>query len=457
MCFFALLASSICLAQSNQTESLTVTTYYPSPHGVYRYLKLSPADSPPGTPSPGSMYYNNSSDSIWYNDSNSWVELKGGEGGGGNGTYWNRTSGPPYGLYNNNTGFVGIRTQTPEAPLTVLLTDNNVNNAHIVGLKRHYNGSAFPDLYLRFKAYPANTGGYLNATSVMYVPESPHGNLEFLAVNNTQHIRFNIGNFTDPYSEIMRLRNPIVSECNPRVGIGTTDPAFPLQIDQNYSGIGALGVRGTSDGRRTGFFNISPWQNCLDLTYGTYWQNGGWVNDPFEYIQYGNLYQNHYQAKFVLYATGAWWYGGSTTSGSNSVPWPAGWNFTPPVSGNPGRLLWDVNGTWRNCVCPSSSRKLKEKFVKIRSDDILRKIDRLEVSRWKYKSDDKSVSHIGPVAEDFNRLFKTGSREDELHLIDSIGVSLAGVKALSGKINAQEREIEELEGQVRGLRALLSK
>jgi len=405
LCIFALFNTSMSLAQSNQTESLSFTTYYPAPYGVYRYLKLNPADSPPASPSPGMMYYDNSSDSIRYNNSINWVELAGG-GGGGNGTYWNRTAGNDnhYLLHNTNTGFVGIGTQTPEAPLTVQLTDNNVNNAYLVGLKRHFNGSAFPDIYLRFKAYPSNTGGYLNATSVMYVPEAPSGNLEFNAVNDTQHIRFNIGNFTDSYSEVMRLVNP--GQSKPMVGIGTTDPKFPLQIDANAYGISALGVRGMSNGLKTGFFNVFPWANSMDLVYGCYRSNG-WVNDPFDYVEYSVTKKNHTYAKLVLNGHYVSWYAGNSISGNNQIPYSG-----PPAGGFNlafGINLWDGDGAWISPAAPPSSRKLKENFVKIKSADILRSIDQLEVCRWNYKSKDKS-DHIGPMAEDFYRIFKTGSR-----------------------------------------------
>jgi hypothetical protein len=115
-----------------------------------------------------------------------------------------------------------------------------------------------------------------------------------------------------------------------------------------------------------------------------------------------------------------------------------------------------MRGYWVAGICPTSSRKLKENFTRINLDDILGKIDQLEVSRWSYKFEGRSITHIGPVAEDFYRLFKTGSHEDELHVIDSIGVSLAGVKALSGKINVQQQKIEEFRREVKSLKAQLS-
>ncbi len=57
-CIFVLPISCICFAQSNYTESLTVTTYYPSPYGVYGVLKLHPRPKP-ATCLEGEMTYDN--------------------------------------------------------------------------------------------------------------------------------------------------------------------------------------------------------------------------------------------------------------------------------------------------------------------------------------------------------------------------------------------------------------
>jgi hypothetical protein len=104
-----------CLAQSDQPQSLTFTTYYPSPNGVFNRLqtkrlaigdrnndgKLSDADQPPNdyqlyigrsviyqplnslpaSGTPGELAYNASADAFnYYNASGSWVPLGGGGG-----------------------------------------------------------------------------------------------------------------------------------------------------------------------------------------------------------------------------------------------------------------------------------------------------------------------------------------------------------------------------------------
>ena len=66
-----------CFAQSNYTESLTITTYYPSPYGVYRNLKLNPTAEEPTGPalSRGVMYYNDSENVIKYRNNEMWVDI----------------------------------------------------------------------------------------------------------------------------------------------------------------------------------------------------------------------------------------------------------------------------------------------------------------------------------------------------------------------------------------------
>lgn len=56
---FLVLPCQFAFSQSNNTESLTITTYYPAPYGVYHNLKLSPTKTVPfGTAlSEGVMYY----------------------------------------------------------------------------------------------------------------------------------------------------------------------------------------------------------------------------------------------------------------------------------------------------------------------------------------------------------------------------------------------------------------
>ncbi|MEO6508585.1 MAG: tail fiber domain-containing protein, partial [Patescibacteria group bacterium] len=93
-----------------------------------------------------------------------------------------------------------------------------------------------------------------------------------------------------------------------------------------------------------------------------------------------------------------------------------------------------TGGTWTN----ASSRELKENFSEVDTQEILQKINQLDLSTWNYKSEQNSVKHLGPIAEDFYSLFKLGNSSKSISTIDPAGVALAGIQALSKKVNNLE-------------------
>jgi hypothetical protein len=68
-------------AQNNQTEALTISTYYPAPYGVYRHLKLNPSPVPTDSSvSQGVIYYDQSDNVLRYHNNTVWVNVTGGGG-----------------------------------------------------------------------------------------------------------------------------------------------------------------------------------------------------------------------------------------------------------------------------------------------------------------------------------------------------------------------------------------
>jgi hypothetical protein len=205
------------------------------------------------------------------------------------------------------------------------------------------------------------------------------------------------------------------------VGIGTTSVPLKLTV------LGKSGAYGAALFKNAGYsnvFSILPHPSITYLSSGIYY-DGAWIqaNDSV------------YNQLFAMdTATGARWYASSTGAGS--------WNLASNV------LLWNNSGTWVG----SSSRKLKENFTQLNPDDLLNKISQLDITRWNFKSEGKKITHIGPVAEDFYRIFKTGDTEDHLATIDTAGVSLAGVKALSGKVKSQQEQIKSQQKQIEELK-----
>ncbi|MDO8489224.1 MAG: tail fiber domain-containing protein, partial [Candidatus Omnitrophota bacterium] len=205
------------------------------------------------------------------------------------------------------------------------------------------------------------------------------------------------------------------------VGIGTTAPFVTLHaISSASTGPLVLESYNTYD-----VFSVLPWAGVSYLGSGVYYKDGAWVHNSF----------NTYNALFGIQPnTGAVWYDSNNSSAS--------WNVASGVT------LWNTTGTWVG----SSSRALKENFLNLNLDDILEKISQLGVTRWNFKSQDKTITHIGPVAEDFYKLFKTGQSEKQLPTIDEAGVALAGVKGLLVQAKAQLQQIDGLQQEIKELK-----
>ena len=80
------LFSAFSFAQSNQSDSFSITTYYPSPYGVYRNLRLFPSQQPTAaSESPGTMYFNATTNItyVFVNATERWKPLGGVAGTGG--------------------------------------------------------------------------------------------------------------------------------------------------------------------------------------------------------------------------------------------------------------------------------------------------------------------------------------------------------------------------------------
>jgi hypothetical protein len=110
--------------QQPPEETITITTYYPSPYGVYNELRLFPQSEPSaacGVGREGTMYFD-SEDNVAYicscNEDGicSWGSVGGGFWAAGVDDYADD-------IYNTNTGNVGIGTQEPQASLHLMASD----------------------------------------------------------------------------------------------------------------------------------------------------------------------------------------------------------------------------------------------------------------------------------------------------------------------------------------------
>ena len=116
-------------------------------------------------------------------------------------------------------------------------------------------------------------------------------------------------------------------------------------------------------------------------------------------------------------------------------------NPTAGVSLAPGGVAWSA----------ISDRNLKANFAKIDSREVLRKLADLDITTWNMKSQDPSIRHIGPMAQDFAAAFKVGEDDRHITTTDADGVALAAIKGLHESLQEKEALISELQKQNSGL------
>ncbi len=87
----------------------------------------------------------------------------------------------------------------------------------------------------------------------------------------------------------------------------------------------------------------------------------------------------------------------------------------------------------------NSDKNNKMAIEPVDTGAILEKVAALPVSAWTYKHDARDgIRHIGPMAQDFYALFGTGASDRGISTLDTSGVALAAIQALSQQ-NAELR------------------
>ena len=94
-------------------------------------------------------------------------------------------------------------------------------------------------------------------------------------------------------------------------------------------------------------------------------------------------------------------------------------------------------GVWTN----ASDVNLKENFHAVDGAELLEKIEQLKISEWNYKNESDDTKHIGPTAQDFQKVFGVGSDGKSIATIDPSGIALAAIKELNKKLERENREL----------------
>jgi hypothetical protein len=82
---------------------------------------------------------------------------------------------------------------------------------------------------------------------------------------------------------------------------------------------------------------------------------------------------------------------------------------------------------------------------------MLQRVRNLPISTWNYTSDEASVRHIGPMAQDFAAAFGVGADDRHIHPIDGQGVALAAIQGLLTQVEEMGQENARLAARIAAL------
>lgn len=116
----------------------------------------------------------------------------------------------------------------------------------------------------------------------------------------------------------------------------------------------------------------------------------------------------------------------------------------------------DGNVTIAGTLSQGSSRHIKQ-VSPVDASDILQRLQSLDVSRWRYRNDSTQSEHLGPMAEDFHRLFGLGVDDKHIAASDVAGVAVTSIQALVSKLDHQAEEMARVNHENEALKARIQR
>src|SRR5690606_15997048 len=110
-----------------------------------------------------------------------------------------------------------------------------------------------------------------------------------------------------------------------------------------------------------------------------------------------------------------------------------------------------------------SDRNAKANVAAVDGLAILQALMDLPVTTWNYTTQDTSIRHLGPMAQDFAAAFGLGENDTTISTVDANGVALAAIQGLysvvqekDAVIAAQQAELDQLKAQQSDFEARLA-
>lgn len=106
-------------------------------------------------------------------------------------------------------------------------------------------------------------------------------------------------------------------------------------------------------------------------------------------------------------------------------------------------------GSWSSI----SDRNRKENFLTVDGEDMLARFRTIPVSTWNYKTQDRAIRHMGPMAQDLYAAFGLGESDLLINSVDIDGVNMAATQAVAARTDVLRTQVETLTGENAALRA----
>jgi len=109
---------------------------------------------------------------------------------------------------------------------------------------------------------------------------------------------------------------------------------------------------------------------------------------------------------------------------------------------NAGVSLAPGAGSWANL----SDVHMKTNFRDLDGETVLTKLAGIPVREWNYITQDASIRHVGPTAQDFHAAFGLGDNDRTINTLDPDGISLKAIQALytrSERLQEQSIRLQE--------------
>ncbi len=109
-------------------------------------------------------------------------------------------------------------------------------------------------------------------------------------------------------------------------------------------------------------------------------------------------------------------------------------------------------GSWSSV----SDRNLKENFAPVEGQSLLARLNEIPIETWNYKTQDDSIRHLGPMAQDFRAAFGLGSDDKHITTVDADGVALAAIQELYRMVLQKNDQLQKMQAQMLELQAELA-